>query len=454
MPLSETDTVNLQAGLDALKYKNPSINRRWQYYEGNQGPVWLNEALAKMFKGLGDQFSLNLCRLAVNAPLNRLWIESWEKDEYDQAWRDLRLDREQKRIYKHAMVAGESFVIGWRDDSGQMQAAFNDARTTHLFFEVDRPHVKEFAVKVWQDDKETVRGVIYYPDRIVRVVGDLTLAKKRDELERKTPGDSALALMANSFEYDPVDPGGEHALNEVPVWRFAPDLWHAESRLDDVIPIQDVIDKLRANKMVASESLAFPQRVYLTQQDIDPKEATSEPGTALILDPGDRESPTNVLELKAAELQNYDAAIQSEINHFFTVSHLPRHLLVGTGADSSGDAIRSDEGPFAEMVHDIAMNFSYTWTDMMAAMLGDESNEWAKPDWRDARVNSNESQAREFKTLVEAGMPPTVAAKQAFGWSMDEASELGLPSTPNGVDNLSDRSQRPDRTQTTEDEPQ
>lgn len=453
MALNQIDHDNLQAGIDALKEKNPRITRNWDYYSDVQPPVWLNDKLAEMFRGLKDRFSLNLCKLGIKAPLNRLWVESWGSESYEQAWKELRLDREQKRIYKHALIAGESYVIGWKNEEGKIAAGFNDPRTVHLFFKVDEPGVKDFAVKVWQDDRETVRANIYYEHDIVRLVANHTRHGASDfDLHSGTPGDAATSLIASAFDYDPADPGGRHAVGEVPVWRFAPDVWSPESPLDELIPIQDVINKLRANKMVASESAAFPQRVYLTTQELDEGELIAEPRTALVMDPGDKESPTSIEQFDAAPLKNYDESISAEINHFFTVAHLPRHLLVATGANASGDSIRSDEGPFAEMVRDIATNFGYTWTDMMHALTG--RSEWDKPEWQDARVNSSESQAREFKELVEAQMPPAFAAVKAFGWSLDDAKESGLSTTVDGITNLSDRSPRSPRTQTTEDEPQ
>lgn len=439
MALNEKDTNALSEGLKALGEKVFDIEAYWAYYNSEQPDVFLTEKLADMFKGVkARKFSMNLCKLAVNTPLNRLWVESWGDEKTKNLWQELRLDREQKRIYKHALVTGESYVIGWRKND-TVQAGFNDARNVHLFFDPSDPARKDFAVKVWVDREGYARAVIYYEDRIVRVVAS---PPQKDT--------TAHRLSAHQFDYDPVDPGGGHDMGEVPVWRFSTDLWTPQSHLKELIPIQDTINKLRSNKIVASEMNTFRQRIYLTTQELNADDLKSDPNTALVLDPGDKEAPTDVKELEAASLDVYDESVAAEIQNFFTIAHLPRHLLILPGADSSGDSIRADEGPFQEMIHDIARNFGYTWTDMMFVLQGN----WDKPDWQDASINNAESQAREFKMLVEAGFSPAHAAVKAFQWNLEEAKAAGLSEEPGAPTNLSDRSPAANRTQTTEDGPQ
>lgn len=454
MPLLEKHEQDLKTGIDAINYKQQRINTYWNYYNDIQAPKYLNQEMEEKFKNLSDRFSLNLCRLAVIAPLNRLWVESWENSSAQNLWESLKLDREQKRIYKHAMVAEESYVVGWRGDSTRI--AFNDARIIHLFYKIDQPHVKDFAVKVWQERKGLYRATIYYADEIVRLVGSVNHKDYHDRyLEQVKPDNKRRdgQVLSAHFDYDPDDPGGPHSMGEVPVWRFSTDMWMPESKLADLVPIQDAINKLRSNKMVASESNAYPQRVYFTIQDLKRQDLENDPNTALILDPGDRESPASAQQFEAPDLRGYDSAISAEVQNFFTVSHLPRHLLIAPGADSSGDAIRSDEGPFQEMVRDIATNFGYTLSDMMSSLL--QTDEHLIPEWKDARINNTESQAREFKMLVEAGMPTAYAAKKSFQWSIEEALSSGLSESPEeNVVNLSDRSVASPRTQTTEDEAQ
>lgn len=453
MSLLEKHEQDLRAGIDAINQKQHRIRTYWNYYNDIQAPKFLNRDMEEKFKNLSDRFSLNLCRLAVIAPLNRLWIESWENPDVQSLWQSLKLDREQKRIYKHAMVAEEAYVVGWRD--GTVRAAFNDARIIQLFHKIDEPHVKDFAVKVWQEREGLYRATIYYPDEIVRLVGSVDRKDYQDRyLEQAKPHHQRQdgQVLSAHFDYDPDDPGGPHSMGEVPVWRFSMDIWMPESRLADLVPIQDAINKLRSNKMVASESNAYPQRVYFTMQDLKRQDLENDPNTALVLDPGDRESPASAQQFEAPDLRGYDSAISAEVQNFFTVSHLPRHLLIAPGADSSGDAIRSDEGPFQELVRDIATNFGYSWSDMLSSLLDRE--ERLIPEWKDARINNTESQAREFKMLVEAGMPTVYAAKKAFQWSVEEAVQSGLSvDAEDRVVNLSDRSTSSPRTQTTEDEP-
>lgn len=454
MPLNERDLQALSDGLSAISEKTPSIDTYWDYYNSNQPDVFLTDSMSQIFKGKAKTFAMNLCKLAVNTPLNRLWVESWGSEETKELWQELHLDREQKRIYKTALVTGEAYVIGWRKDD-VTTAGFNDPRNVHLFYDPSDPARKDFAVKVWVDRNAAVRAVIYYEDRIVRAVAYRNQGTNnipREQIEKTAAGKKD-RLSAHMFEYDSQDPGGGHDMGEVPVWRFSTDLWTPQSHIKELLPLQDTINKLRSNKMVASEMNTFRQRIYLTMQDLNEKDLKNDPNSALVLDPGDRESPTSVEEFEAAPLDVYDESVMHEIRNFFTIAHLPRHLLIAPGADSSGDSIRADEGPFQEMIKDISQNFGYSWIDMMHVLKGND--EWDKPDWQDASINNAEAQAREFKTLVEGGMPPAHAAVKAFQWSLDEAKEAKLSEEPQeqGV-NLSDRSPSTQRTQTTEDNKQ
>lgn len=459
MALPEQLKSDLEEGLAELAAKRMDIDNYWMYYHDEQPVRWHNDKMRDLFKDLDTSFNLNLCRMAINAPLNRLWVESWGEDRHKDLWQELRLDREQKRIYKHALVAGESYVIGWKADGQPLRAGFNDARNVALFFDAEDPKIKRHAVKLWVDNNDVGRAIVYYPEYTVRLVAPPIFSKAirtRSSLQEKGlsfPNDSPTRFAADMFEIDTIDPGGPHSMGEVPVWRFSPDLWNPESKLADLTSPQDVINKLRANKMVASEAGAFPQRIYLTTQDLNPRDLVAEARTALRLDPGDRETPTRIEQFDATPLINYDQSIESEIEHFFTVAHLPKNLLRASGADASGDSFRSAEGPFQEMIRDIETNFAYSWIDMMHALTG--GTEWSKPEWQDARINNSESQAREFKMLVEAGMPTAFAAIKAFQWSLEEAKEAGLKETvEQPVTNLSDRNPAAPRTQTTEDEPQ
>lgn len=460
-----TVLANLKEALDALAARRREIVRCWRYYDGNHPQLWMTERLRRVFGPLYEgSLQTNLCELAVEAPVRRLQVTGWtakhppEADEpagdgsdpdasaatppaeqsavtFAQAqWDANRLDLEQEELYRSAQVAGEHYVMVWPryelDDLGRptaVQATNDDGTPLYDMVLADARCVyvkygprgqRLWAAQIWLDiDARCWRAVIYYPDEIVRRRTPPTQVGGRGP-------SSEWPQRADRFTPDPDDPGGPNPLGVVGVYRFARDK-AGRSRLRQLIPIQDKINKLEANKMVAAEFLAWRQRYILSAQDIDDDKLRPSPGSVLVLDPGgDGEEgnvpATKVGEFAATDLSNYDGATQKEIEHFFTVAQLPKHLLVNPGADPSGDAVRADEGPFVALVDDYAQMFGGTWADIMTDLGAPD----VIPQWADTEVANGTSSATEVKTLVDAGVPVDLAMRHVYGWDEDLLDQL------------------------------
>lgn len=430
---------DLKKALDGLGAKCANIDLMWRYYNGEPPRVWLTEKIRAMFNELADSMDENYCEAAIDQPLRRLeltgWLSANDTNESDAAdatsetpasapgrlvvddaakaesiWTANGMDLEQSELYRHARVAGEAFIIAWDGDDGP-ELYVNDPRNVYWHPNTGNPRQVDFAAKVWQDEEiGKWRATLYYEFQQVRAIGPKI---KGDD--KKLPGWTAFTL-------DPDDPGGDHGFERVPVYRFAPRKDRV-SALRNLRPIQDKINKLESNMMVAAEFGAFKQRAYLTQQTLDRESIRQEPDHAIVLDPGgDAETgtaATSIHEFTATELSNYYNTKEKQVDAFFTIANLPKHLRQNPGASPSGAAITADEGPFVEMIKDMHRWLGATWKDVMGAFGLD-----VVPQWRSPKTDDELGTATTVKTYTDAGVPVQMSVKKYAGWDAEEVLEL------------------------------
>lgn len=442
---------DLAIAIRAMALKRPDLDRRWSYYKGHHDEKILSEKLRQVIRRHPQVTTMftNYCRLAVEAPLSRLEITGWKGKDAVTAqdlWDDNDLDLEAEEIHRQALVAGEAFVIVWPripnpddllappDAGPTLDIAVQDARNCHLQYGARRRRAQLWGCKVYLDNEvpEPIwRAILYYPTEIIRL--------------RTEPNLPQPPLDADVFYVDGDDPGGPHTLGMVPMVRIAR-YFDGDSRMDDVVPIQDRINKLTADKVIAGEFGAFPQRWVLSNDDPPDAVLRAGPGSVWVMSPssvnpeGGEEARTQVGQFPTTELSNYDGTIQREVNALFTVAQLPRHLLVDPGVAPTGEAIKADEGPFVTTVRGYQRVLQAAWVDLMKLCgLAD-----AMPVWKDIEAHNELTSAQTFQTLCMAGMPLAMAAEIAMDLPQEQLDELAkLPVLPQPGAGLPGQSEQP-----------
>lgn len=445
---------DLKRGIEAIKAKRPVIDLAWSYYDGDHPALWLTAKLQEVFGSrLASNLADNYCETAIDAVLDRLNVVGFadrvepgtveqesnasplgiapQSDLADVAddnanaptldvlapvtdamlaervWADNDLDLEQEDLYRHATVAGEGYAIVWPSEDGSgYDVVVNDPRTVHVQYGSLRRTDVRWAVKVWHsEDDRRWRATVYYPDRVVRLVAPITT----------TPDDEP---AAHTFTLDADDAGGAHGFGRVPVVPFNRRR-NSPSRLRNLIPIQDKINKLAANKMVAAEFGAFRQRYVLSTQAFADGVLKNSPDHAWLLDPGTPDAPTKVGEFAVTELANYDLSTEAEVRKFFTIARLPKHMMSNPGTPPSGDAVRADEGPFVALCDAYVSRFGASWRDVF-----DLCGLNVEPVWGERESNGDLSTAQTVKTYTDAGAPLGVALRKYAGWNDAELGEV------------------------------
>lgn len=377
---------------------------RWGYYIGQQPKIYLTPKLAETFRSLSDSLTENYCGLAVNSRIHRLEItgfdgpgsvsatEMWEKQAYP-----LRQDV----LYRWGLVHGHAYLVVSEDG-----VTANPATVMFAMPDPDDWMNVAWAGKCWAENGEWY--VTIWDDQNVRRYRAKAPNRKQLKSNIQPPGGKEFALESEE----------RHRFDRVPVVSMNPYGYLGAPLLDQISPIQDRINKITANKLVAAEFGAFKQRIFFTRQQLTPEAIRQQPDTAIVLDPGDNDAKASVQELGGTDLRNYDDAKNSEVDALFTIASLPRHLRVNPGAAASGEAIKADEGPFVEALHDHQREFGQGITQAFEML-----NMEVEPIWRDVTVNDDKANAEIVATLVGAGIPWQVAATKYLGLSPDEVAE-------------------------------
>jgi len=165
-----------------------------------------------------------------------------------------------------------------------------------------------------------------------------------------------------------------------------------------VIDIQNAVNKLCADMIVASEYAAFPQR-WVTGVDIPPDPTTGKRNApAFLSDPSrlwaSEHDETKFGNFATSDLGIYVKAIEMFIQHLAAQTRTPPHYLTaGLGQWPSGDSLKASETGLVAKVRRKQQDFSDTWEEAMRLAFvaaGDEARGavtdaeviWADPEYR------------------------------------------------------------------------
>lgn len=438
--------IDIEWGLREIQARGRLYLLYSNYYKGIHRLTFATTEWRNEFGSIFSAFADNLCpavigavshRLAVigfasygsendptspNRPLLRRGRVGGEDDAADRAWEiwnDNRMDRRQKSIYREALIAGDVAVIVWPDDENPRRPIFHVQKPDKCVvrYSDENPGEPLYAVKAWVTTAKRARVSVYYPDRVERWISKGTtqggLPEKADRLvEYEGTEDEP-----EDFEIE--NPAGDR----VPVVTFGYDALEGEpgrSRLADVLPLQDALNKSVADMLVAGEFQAIPQRVVIgwtpTEFDAngDPKPPWKS-GADRILTIANENA--KVAEYTAANLQAFISEQDSFRSEIARVTSTPLHYLLLSGQFPSGDALEEASAPLSAIVGDTRDGFGTSHEELMALGLRIATGQGARLTtlWKES------GSARNTKAYAE-----TVEIKRGLGISQRQGlRELG-----------------------------
>lgn len=359
-----TDKVNadVQRAHESLDAKARAYGVLWDYYDGRQPLRYSTDRLQSVFNAIHVNFRENWCGAVINASTDRLNLTGFAVSDDEEAtgylaglFADADLGLESDDVHLAMLVCGEAFVISWKEDGGEVDAYYNDPRLVHVQYDVNNPRLMIWAAKRWMADDDTYRLTMYYPDHLEYYY---TRAKAEH--------------VRGATAYEPLDPPtAPNPYGKIPVFHFRRATRAIRSELGDVIPLQDAVNKLFADMMVAAEFGAFRQRFIISDSDIT--QLKNAPNELWIIPAGDGTGQgTSVGEFAQTDLGMYLTAMDRLAMTIAVITRTPKHYMLTQGGDPSGEALITMEAPLTRKVERYRERASATWKQVAAfmALLG------------------------------------------------------------------------------------
>lgn len=353
--------------------RREKINLFDSYYNGEHKLAFATAKFQATFSHLFREFADNWCDLVVDASAERLAVQGFRfgdsQDADDAAWAMWQqnfLDADSGMAMLEAVKLGEAAVIVAPPGPGETTARITVEHPSQVIVAHapgDR-RARVAALKCWMDDSGFSYATVYLPDAIYkfqsRTADPVMLITATGAAIDWIPREGDLYRTRNPLGVVPV----------VPLLNNPSMLGGGQSDIEKVIPVQDAVNKLVTDMMVASEYVAMPQR-YATGIEIPLDPITGEPiASEKFLSYVGRiwtveEPDAKFGEFQAGDLGNYVGAIGMLIQHLSAQTRTPPHYLIGQIVNASGDALKAAETGLVSKVRRKQMDFGQSWEEVI-----------------------------------------------------------------------------------------
>ena len=411
---------DLERAFEALKSKQSRYKSLYAYYEGVQRLQYATERLSHEFREFNSRWVENWCAVVIDALLERVSLNGFKLDDeaasntIEDLWDSLDLSLDSDDITRDVAVCSEGFLMVEKDDDGKVRAFANSPHLCAAFYHEDDPREMEVAAK-WFDRDGHAHLALYYPDRLVHYVA----TKPRADVSEY-----------GAFMLDPEFTDGEepNEYGRIPLFHFQRDRCSPHGELQNVIPLQNALNKLFADMMVSAEYGAYPQRYLIMAAGTNTSNLKGAPNSIMKV-PFDVESGVKpeMGQFAATELQNFLSAIDHIAAKIAIITRTPKHYLLQQG-DVSGEALIAMEAPLARKAGKYTERLGVTWKQAAAFILELSGSSVVpndiEPMWEDVRTVQPWTEAQIRKTNAEAGIPIETQLERE-GWTDEEIAEMG-----------------------------
>lgn len=400
---------DIQKAFMTIDAKRSALDDLFSYVNGPQPLKYSTERLRDAFDNITAHFEINWCTVVVDAVLDRIELNGFDtldqnlNDRLDELFDTLHLDIEAINAHKAALSTSSAYVILWKNGE-DIDFYYNDPRLVHVFYDPARPKIKKFAAKWFVLDDGRNEITLYYPNKIEHWQ---TLNKKNNVTNFK-------AFVLGEIDQNPY--------GMIPVFEFK-----AESEIVKITSLQDAVNKIFADMMVAAEFGAFIQRWVISQAD--PGDLQNGPNKIWWIPSGDTEGQgSSVGQFSPTQLNQYLDSMDKLANAIAIITRTPKHYFMNTGANISGEALLAMESPLVKKVETKQTIFSSTWQDIASFLLLIDGGIKIEPNeisvtWERPESIQPLTEAQTLQTYINAGIPLTTQLKRD-GWTEQEIESL------------------------------
>lgn len=398
---------DLKLAFDTIKVKRERLDLLWRYANGGQPMRYSTQRLAEAFNDINTHFELNWCSVIVDATLDRINLTGFDTREkmvderLKELFQNLHLDIESDKVHNAALAVQEGYLIVWKTD-GEIEAYYNDPRMCMIAYESEQPKKKRFAAKWFLNGENRNEITLYYADHLEHWVS------RGNEVQQ-----------ASDFEKEGQDDPNPYGV--IPVFEFT-----SPGEFVKVTTMQDAVNKLFADMMVAGEFGAFMQRWVISQAD--PGQLKNGANKIWWIPAGDGQGQqASVGQFNPTDLQIYLKAMDTLASDMAIISRTPKHYLLDLGSNISGEALMTMEAPLVKKVKKRQRVFAAEWQEVASFLLKIEGVDvrpvdisvlWERPE---AVQVYTEAQARQL--AINSGIP-LITILRREGWTDVEIEKM------------------------------
>jgi hypothetical protein len=368
----------------------------------------------------------NWCDLVVDAAAERMEVEGFRfgsdlgaDDAAWQLWGACGLDSESAVGHTDAIKSGE-FNVLVEPPQGDEAPQITVEHPAETIVERDPadPRHNLAALKVWVEENGRRHANVYLPDQVWKF-GCGPTSGKNLPTQFWMPARAEVAL-GGGWELEGVVKSSLGEVSMIPFLNRAGRRGGRRAGRSDiagVIPIQDLINKILADAVVASEYAAYPQRWATGIEpdlDEDGNEKPIQEFVAAISRFWTEGSPDAKFgTFEAADLTKYVALIEMAVQHIAAQTRTPPHYLLGqSGNFPSGESLKSTETGLVARVKRKNKDFGPQWVKVMQLAFkstGDERHaQRGRTLWTDPESRTEGERVDALVKMRQLGVPRQV----------------------------------------------
>lgn len=405
--------------------RQPQIALCEAYYDGRHPLSFTTSEYRQEFSSMLRGVSDNWMALVVDAVEERLHVEGFRMGDQPagdteawKVWQENCLDADSEMLHSTALQTGSAYAMVWFGQDERPEITVEHPSQCFVAYESGSTRKRAAALKAWVDEwTGDVRANVYLPGEIHKFQAKraITLADYSTEMGR----DRRLGVLGAMWKPLDGDEGVvENPLGAVPIVEFRNRprlLGEGRSEIADVISVQNQINKLVCDMMVAAEYTAFKQR-WATGVEIptdpmtgDPLESWRPSVDRLFHTENDQ---AKFGEFGETDLKNYVSALENRVQSLASRTRTPPHYLLGSsGSFPSGESLKATETGLIAKCRSRQRHFGESWEEVLRlafAVLGDEQRsqaESAETIWTDPESRSEAEHTDSLLKKMSMGVP-------------------------------------------------
>ena len=370
---SDTDLAWRKALEKELQARQPGIELRERYYNGQHRLQFATSKFREAFGEMFSAFATNWCQLVVDVAVERLGIQGFRfgEDEADtEAWRIWQANSlDAKSIVAHttAVKIGTAYLLISPPEEPGAEPRITIEHPSQVVVAQDPGDRRKrlAALKRYRDAQGDEVSVVYLPDHITTYRRDSAVLSA-EAFGLQLP----VAYQGGGWDDGTVAANPLGVVPVVPLENNPSMLTGGTSDLDPAIALNDAANKFFTDMIHASEFTSFPQRVMtgvqlpkdpVTGEVVDDVQLRAAVSRMWAFDAPD----AKVYTLEAGSLTNYVEGIDLAVQHMAAQTRTPPHYLLARIANISGDALKAAETGLTARCKRKHIDFSDPWEETM-----------------------------------------------------------------------------------------